>query len=475
MCKLLMILMIAILSGYSVYAQDTHYWLQQFGPKSTVLNGSDAATSKDNSAIINNPGGLGFNKLSNLSITTNAYAMGVTKMKDGAGMGQDLYSPQYSIIPLIISGLYKHKKYPKWTVGYALIDKVRYDFQSSARYDGTVNVLNDAYSPGNEEYVSQFNVKNDLTETWAGFSVAYRLSKKLSIGISHFGAYRSQTFNFDYTARAIANTTGNKLEVTTSNFLYYANYYSIRGIFKAGLSMDLGKVEAGVTATFPSFNVYSDATVSSDLTGVNVNIADDSNRYNFVANDRQDELKAKYKSPWSISAGVSAKLGNAKLNLTAEYFGSISPYTMIELKPNDFVRPKGLSIEGSREILSVANGNRSVVNIGIGIEHKLTQKISLLGGLSSDNSYYDENANKKGVTLSVSSARLFHAGLGVMIKRSKSDLCIGFGGAYGRNEVKQLVNISSPQDNFTLSGAEGMSVYSYYSLSIIVGYVYYIK
>lgn len=79
-------LLLCILCCRMAAAQDTHYWLQQFGPRSTVLNGSNAATGKDNSAIINNPAGLGFNKQSNISITTNAYAMGTTDVKNGAGL-----------------------------------------------------------------------------------------------------------------------------------------------------------------------------------------------------------------------------------------------------------------------------------------------------------------------------------------------------------------------------------------------------
>ncbi len=468
-------LLICLLSFSTLSAQDTHYWTHQFGPHSTLLGGSSAMVVKDNSAIINNPGSLGLSSSGGISITTNAYAMSNSKFNDGAGEGLDMRSRKLHSIPLIISAAYKHKKYPKWTVGYAILDKTRYKFEATQRFDGVVNVLYEDYSAGSEEFVSQIDVNTNLGETWAGGCVSYRINDNLSIGLTEFIAYRDHQFSYNTIGRAIVNDPI-YIEAATSSYLYHVSYSSFRSITKLGLSASFESINAGITFTLPSFNIRSNATVNSDIAGNNVIVDDiDTIRGDFVANDRQTDLKANYRSPWSVAVGLSKAFHKTTVYFTAEYFGPVQQYIYISPRREAFIRPLGVGIDDTRDALLVAGGKRPVFNAAIGVERILFDNYSLLMGVRTDNSYYDVSAEDIGNSLSLTDANLYHGSLGVSIQRSKSDLYLGVSASYGSNTTAQLANISDPGDNIYLEGDIYNSEYRYYGLALIVGYIYYLK
>ncbi|MEZ5017136.1 MAG: hypothetical protein R2800_08780 [Flavipsychrobacter sp.] len=473
--KIIISILLLCIISFSARSQDTHYWSHQYGPKSTLLGGSDAAVSKDNSAIINNPGGLGFNDQASLSVTTNAYSVDFMKFKDGAGAGLDMKSTKVHSIPLILSGVFKHKKHPKWTVGYALVDRVRYKFEATQRFDDMINVIDDGYSPGQEEFVSQLDMRNRLKEIWAGFTIAYRINEHFAVGMSNFGAYRDHQFSSQYTARAVINSPF-LFETSTSDFLYNVSYISVRNIFKLGVTASFDNFDAGLSVTMPSFNMYSRAIVNSDLTSSNVIIDDVTNtRGSIIANDRQEKLPANYKSPFSVSLGLSKQFKKTRLFVTSEYFAGIKQYVYISPKNNSFIRPAALFGGSSSEILQVAGGKKPVLNIAIGVEQQLSEKLTLMAGIRTDNSFYDESAEDIGNSLSFTSASLYHASAGVSIERAKGKVCIGLKGSYGSNTLDQEVNLTNPQDNLILMGDTYTTQYTYYNVSFVLGYIHYLK
>ena len=103
-CSLLIIL------TQNTFGQDTHYWTQQYGTRSTLLAGAVIGGVRDNSAIYYNPGALGFIQNKDLSVSANAYQFDRIKMQNGAGKDINLKSNTLQTMPLIISGVFKLKK-----------------------------------------------------------------------------------------------------------------------------------------------------------------------------------------------------------------------------------------------------------------------------------------------------------------------------------------------------------------------------
>lgn len=457
-------------------AQDSHYWSHKFGPKNTLLSGSDDATGRDNAAIVNNPGGLGFITNNSLSITMNAYSLNNSKFIDGAGHGLHMKYMKPNVIPLILSATYKHPKFKRWTAGYVLIDKERFNFKSSQRYDGEINVINDNYSYGAEEFVSQIDVQNNLSEMWGGIAVAYQLNEKWSIGIASFGAYREHTNRFQYTARAIINNTTD-LVLASTNVLYNISYYNVRSISKIGVSGSIGETQVGVSVTLPSISVYSQGVINSDITGQNVLLNPTQNkRDNFIANDRQVNLRARYKSPASIGLGLSRSFGSATcFYLNAEYFMGMRPYSMITPKPTDFIRPKGVVTVTSSDLLKVAGGAVPVINLAMGFQQHLFKSYDMLFGLRTDNSYYNKAIEDHGIDMGMTQTSIYHGTLGIMTKRPKSDIYLGVKVSYGRGPATQFANINAPADNILMMGDTGTGFYRYYALAGMLGYVHHLN
>jgi hypothetical protein len=105
----ILIISILLLSIKSL-AQDTHYWTQQFGSKSSLLGGAVVGGVRDNSSIYYNPGAMSLVDSSTVSVSATGYQYESLKLQNGAGVGIDLSSSKTSIIPLIITGTYKFKK-----------------------------------------------------------------------------------------------------------------------------------------------------------------------------------------------------------------------------------------------------------------------------------------------------------------------------------------------------------------------------
>ena len=98
------IFVLILLVNCTIWAQDTHYWTQQFGSKSSLLGGASVGGVRDNSAIFYNPGAMSLVDSSTVSVSATGYQYESLKLKNGAGSGIDLNSSKTYIIPLIITG-----------------------------------------------------------------------------------------------------------------------------------------------------------------------------------------------------------------------------------------------------------------------------------------------------------------------------------------------------------------------------------
>ena len=65
----------AIVPPQNAVAQDTHYWSNQYGPKSMLLSGAVIGSVHDMSATFYNPGALGYIDKPDLLLSANAYQM----------------------------------------------------------------------------------------------------------------------------------------------------------------------------------------------------------------------------------------------------------------------------------------------------------------------------------------------------------------------------------------------------------------
>lgn len=458
-------------------AQDNHYWNNQYGTRSALMGGAVVGGVRDTSAIFYNPGALGFIDNPSLSVSANAYKFDSLDVVDGAGPGLDVDSETVNVIPLLVSGVHKFEDSPNHVIGYSILTRNSSDFGISARRDDTaVDALSNPFTPGPEEYIGQLTLQSQLDEYWGGLGYAYKVNDAFSFGFTNFLALRDQRQNESISARAVNPLVPDLTAITDASSLI--DYQNLRILWKAGMAANLSPVKLGFSVTTPSVDLWSDGTVARDLTVSNVDFFGTGFPSGFIANDRQENLDADYKTPTSVSAGIEWEIAEgSNLGLTAEWFDKKGRYDVISPASKDFLRPSGIGLDiDSAEFLRVTDAKDSVFNYAVAYEQRLSEKLTGILSFRTDFESFEEAAlDDSGLVLSNSRWDLFHATIGGIWKGEHSDIGAGVTWSFGdEDNLSQLVNFTSPREDNFLVGDVGRAEAKYDSVGVIFGYTYYI-
>ncbi|MCK5877359.1 MAG: hypothetical protein KAG43_06975, partial [Candidatus Marithrix sp.] len=364
-------------------AQQYHYWTNQFGSRSALMGGAVVGGVRDTSATFYNPGALGFVKKSSFSVSANAYQVELASIDNGAGTDEprEIESRKLNIIPLLISGT---TTFGNNTFGYSLIGKNQSSIKLSGRQTEITDIIdsNSSYIDYNslgyngiafqgvEDYRSQFTYSSEVTEMLGGLSWSTNIYPHISLGVSSFFGYRTQSYNNSKVARAVNN---NSQFVASEDKFSDADFYNVRTFFKFGIAADFDKLKLGATLTTPSVSLFGSGSVGAG----NVRFKGDDIDYGIIGDDRQNDLDATYKTPMSLALGMEYQLTKQTLVATTiEWFTEQSNYEIMTPRSKQFlVGSNGLSLD-SKEILTMQDGAASIVNFAFAVEHVFSKIIT---------------------------------------------------------------------------------------------------
>lgn len=467
---LAVLILINILDANS---QDTHYSNQQFGTKSCLMGGAVIGGVRDNSAVFYNPGALGFIENKELSISANAYQLDRIIMNDGAGKNIKLKSSTMQTMPLIISGLMKHKKYPKHTFGYCLLTADQFNIKTSGRISQLRNLIPDSLSAGEEDYVGQFQLRASVYEFVSGWGYGYKVNDKLSIGIGNYGFYRSYHVDRYRVSRVVSTDTNATRKVASFNRNNSMELKNVRTVLKAGAALQLKKWRFGVTVTSPSINVWGLANFVSDITSVNVDYNGDGNYDSFVANDSEEGLKTLYKTPLTIAGGIEFNNDDKTIiSLAINWYDKVDEYTVLKPRSNTFYRPSGYNLPTSDNVLTIKESKKSIMNFAIGFEQKLNDKYSMNLSVRTNHTHSTQE-KLNDLNISFTNWNIYHLSIGGTKRREKSDLSVCAVFSYGfKNNFYQYVNLqNAAQENRFIGNLEQTKVL-YSAVAVIIGYTF---
>jgi len=474
---------LTMIFSLTVSAQDHHYWTHQFGSRSTLMGGAVVGGVRDTSAGYYNPGALGFVRNDSLSVSANGYQFQNMSVSDGAGVGTSLDSGQINIIPLLISGTRSFEKLPKNVFGYSLIARNYSSIKSSARRDidaDIIPVFDDGRFAGEEDYVGQYHLDADLTEMWGGLSWARKLNEKIAMGATLFLGMRNQSQTHSTNVFA---TKG--LDTARSTLYQNIDFWNIRGLLKFGVSADFDALKLGIVMTTPSVSLYGKGTIAGDMSSNNVlTLGDETGRKRTVdlaGTDRQEELDATYKTPFSAAAGVEYTfMKKTTVGFTVEWFAEQSSYDVISPASKQFFH--GIPVLeddpefNSDAMLKVEDSAEEVINFALGIEHVFTDKIK--GYVSFHTDYKTTgDTDITGVGLGFSDWDIYHVTLGGTYWSEGSETSVGFTYSFGDGDnFSRPANLSGEMVEEgvpIIMGEPGKTSADYDAWGFIIGYTHY--
>lgn len=444
-------LILSISFMFNGLSQDYHHWSEQFGARASFLGGAATAGLGDNATVYYNGAAMSFVEFPSLSITVNAYRISNIQLKNALGQGYHLKETQLTTMPNLISGIYAPKKHQKIRLGYAVITRRNFSSKYDYLFQGYREVMSSTAGP--ESFVGGYNQNHSLQEYWAGISLAYKVSKHFSIGLSHFGGYRNVKYsnNVEFSALPTDGSTG---DVSTFASKISFNYWNVKGVFKPSIALDLENFKFGLTFTTPSFNMLGKANVYRDFSIINM---DELLTSDLKIVDRAEKIKAEHKENGSLAFGVSWKLRKrAWLHWTNETFFGGKYYLIFDADQSPSTYPTNIpdtSVNrffGDQNFLAFGEETVARTNIGIGLEVAMTKKWDLYMGARTDfmfneKPYFDYER----IGIDASKWNLYHFSLGLAFTSEKlKRYSGGFEFAFTpKRNFYHVINLNNPQAN----------------------------
>lgn len=461
-----------------IQAQDTHYWTNQFGARASLLGGAVIAGLDDNSAVYYNPANLTFIKQSTVSLNTSIYKYTDIYIGNGAGTNVDLTSQRISLYQQMISGLLTKNPEKRWRLGFNILTRQHVNLDMTQRHEAIYEI--NPTQAGLEHYIGSIELRNSLNETWGCLGMGYKINAHFSVGLTAIVTYRAQRHTFSYAARSISGDSSyivNNIpfDIATNSYYVHARTNLVGGLLKAGFHARFGGWRFGLNVSSPSITIWGESRVQREIGRTNL-----PGNVDQILTGEQTQLKSQYKYPWTIGLGVAYLYKTGLISIVAEYFSKIKQYKMIESDPNQPTFPAFLSRPGL-DLFTVHHGANQLVNVGIGWEQQLVDKIKLHLGFRSDFSYARRSDRIRQGDLTIVSAPidLWHCSAGISWRRKASLMSIGLNYTYGHRDkgFSQLINFTEPVIDaplLFLVGERNESAFiNYHSITLLIGYTYY--
>jgi len=415
-----------ILSGTEVSAQDASYWTNQYGTRATLLGGLVVGAHTDLSATFYNPGAVALATDPSLMFTSDAFQfIDIDLTASGLDFRNSRLRPAPGMVAADIPG--------GWGAHRLSVSVLtRRDFHFEARARRT-----------DESSVTAAEARFRTSEYWGGATWSYAARDGLGVGATLYGALRSEETAFDAGVQS-ADSANALSETAAAEYRYWHG----RLLAKVGVAWQRGPTTLGLTVTTPSLGLGGDGEVYVGASS----IASDPGVPSRIEGSAQRDLQPDHRSPVSVALGAAHRLGSYTAYFTAEWFGSVPEYAVLE--PSPFVG----QTSGDTVAVQVNRAEKSVVNFGLGLEAALTEETSLYGAFFTNAPSTEPVSGSLPTALGLWDIR--NVSLGIATSFRGIGLTTGLAFGFGSDRVEAPVSAGRPPATGELT---------YRSLALLLG------
>ena len=457
---------ISLLVPFALVSQiDSHYWSHQYGARGLLLNGAVIASPDGETSIFYNPGAIALDN--NLGFAFSFISPTYSNLSVRNFIGNDnridvdglSYSPGFAGIRFK-----PFKKYDRIVAGVALFKRYRTSISFSDRVVDEVNDL------GILLFRADLDFNRSLSEDWASFAIAIKINENVGFGLTQISAWHGENLTFNFKKEIVQSDSPDQIAQSWRAEFGYGFKTQSGFITKLGMNLRFDKIDLGLTVTTPTYLVLR-KSAGYKLEDHRID------RLNSVwtsESNRSGTPLLNYKSPTSIALGIDVALNNTKLSLGSEYFFEIGKYVLFEETDDPF---DGISSGNADIDISIKSQNSAVLNVALGIEHKMSERKTLYSGFRTDFSQnnllsLNQDTQYKGYV-----GNIFHLSGGARFFFEKNHFSIGVDLGYGStNGGPQLVDLSNitPNNLFTFSGNQNVNS-RFYSVMLFLTYDFIFK
>jgi hypothetical protein len=401
------VLLAALAWPATAAAQDAHYWTYGYGPVGQLTEGTLVGGVSDLSAVYYNPGALALIDEPRFLFGLTSIEAATIKAQDAAGRNLDFDSFVFDIVPAMVAGHIGKDDGRSDHFAFAFLSRHDTDWDLGFSDTRVAAQLADASAGFGR-------VRERLVEYWVGGTWSHRAKRRLAFGVSPFFAFRSQRSRRSLTQESLAG--GN----VSAAFVGREHEYNHMGLLaKAGVAWRPGRWELGATVTTPRVGIWGSGKVAFNATAAGES--------SFLSASTQKDLDTTFHSPWSAAGGASWRGESTVVHTTVEWFSAVDPYEILS--------PEPAPVAGSTSTvpLTFVGAATSVVNFGVGLEQRLSERFTLYGGAARNASSWRLESE------TLAGWDLVDVTAGVSFARRRGRLALGVGYAWGSQDVPQAI------------------------------------
>jgi hypothetical protein len=354
----------------SVWAQDSHYWSEQYGTRSNLLGGAVVGSPQDLSTTFYNPAGLAWMKTESFLLSARAFEFQSLRIQEDGGTFTDLTSDKLGTAPSLFAGTFP-RNWVTGTLAYSFLTRQRFDFRFN-------NWQTDPSAVSGDSVTTNLFLDAKVSEDWGGLTWS-RPVGEVGVGVTLYGAYRSQRGRSEILSQPTSSGDPGVAGTTVNDY----RYSHFRMLAKVGVYWEWDRASVGVTFTTPGLGLFGSGKASyyRSLVPTDPDVVVSAVTESYVEND----LSADYQSPASVAIGGRYAFGRNALYIAAEWFDAVEAHRVMDAP--------GLPASGVGSTLTstLTQEARSVLNLALGYEYSPRQGLTFYGSFLTDASSHTDN------------------------------------------------------------------------------------